>query len=270
MPVEWNESARTWTLSGGNVSYVLHRDDQDRLLHLYWGPRLPADALRYEPSDYYSFASFDLPVSVLPSEIPVCGTGWFGTPAVGIRDAKGAEVVDLKVVSAEILPGKPLPDGLPAVYTETDTEADSLSVSLEDAVSGLRVMAVYSVFTDSGAVTRRLILKNAGRSPLTVTSLLSASVPLWQGGLVSLNLIEALSSASLTTTLVFLFSLARERPIGQFVTMSTAKDGPDITAYFFLLQLRIVFIAPGMSSAFLSLQIKTLSPLPPSVDLITN
>ena len=188
MPVEWNESARTWTLSGGDVSYVLHRDEQDRLLHLYWGPRLPGDALRYEPWDYHSFASFDLPVSVLPSEIPVCGTGWFGTPAIGIRDAKGSEVVDLKVVSVEILPGKPLPDGLPAVYTESDSEADSLAVYLEDGVSGLQVTAIYSVFAQGGAVTRRIMLKNAGSTSLTVTSLLSASVPLWQGGLDILHL----------------------------------------------------------------------------------
>ena len=69
MPVERNADARTWTLSGGDVSYVLHQDEQDRLLNLYWGPRLPGDALRFDPGDYFSFASFDLPVSVLPLEL---------------------------------------------------------------------------------------------------------------------------------------------------------------------------------------------------------
>ena len=54
MPVEMNPSSRTWTLSGGNTSYVLHRDEQDRLLHLYWGPRLGGDVLTYNPSDYSS------------------------------------------------------------------------------------------------------------------------------------------------------------------------------------------------------------------------
>lgn len=188
MPIETNHSARTWTLSGGSTSYVLHQDEQDRLLHLYWGPRLGGNDLTYDPSDYNSFASFDLPVSVLPSELPVCGTGWFGTPAVGIRDAGGNEVADLRVVSAEIHPGKPVLPGLPAVYTEKDEEADSLSVHLEDVVSGLQITALFTVFSESGAVTRSLTLKNAGREPLTVTSLLSASVPMWRSDLDLLHL----------------------------------------------------------------------------------
>ena len=188
MPVEFNSAARTWTLSGGDTSYVLHRDEQDRLLNLYWGPRIPADALRFDPADYSSFVAFDLPVSVLPLELPVCGSGWFGTPAVGIRDALGDEVVDLRIVSAEVSPGKPVLPGLPATYTGTDDEAETLSVLLADAVSGLKVNARYTVFAESGAVTRSLTLENAGSVPLTVTSLLSASVPLWRGDLDAVHL----------------------------------------------------------------------------------
>ena len=188
MPVEWNASARTWTLSGGNVSYVLHRDGEDRLLNLYWGPRLPSGAVSFDPSDYFSFAAFDLPVSVLPLELPVCGSGWFGRPAVGVRTEAGDEVTDLRIVSAEILPGKPALPGLPATYAETDEEADSLAVHLEDAQTGLKVTALYSVFAETGAVARSLSLENAGAAPLTVTSLLSASVPLWRGDLDAVHL----------------------------------------------------------------------------------
>ena len=188
MPVEFNSAARTWTLSGGDTSYVLHRDEQDRLLNLYWGWRIPADALCFDPADYSSFAAFDLPVSVLPLELPVCGSGWFGTPAVGIRDARGDEVVDLRFISAEVFPGKPSLPGLPATYAEPDDEADTLSILLEDAVSGLKVTARYTVFAESGAVTRNLTLENAGSAPLTVTSLLSASVPLWRGDLDAVHL----------------------------------------------------------------------------------
>ena len=183
MPVERNAAARTWTLSGGDVSYVLHQDEEARLLNLYWGPRLPGDALRYDPRDYFSFASFDLPVSVLPLELPVCGSGWYGTPAVGIRDAAGNETADLRVVTTEILSGKPSLPGLPATYTEQDAEAETLVVYLEDCLTGLRAAAFYSVFTDSGVITRSLRLENTGTAPLTVTSLLSASVPLWRGDL---------------------------------------------------------------------------------------
>ncbi len=183
MPVEFSPSSRTWTLSGGNVSYVLHRDNQDRLLHLYWGPRLPGDALVFNQEDYRSFPSFDLPVSVLPLELPVSGAGWYGIPAVGIRDSFGYEAADLRIVSSEIFQGKPALSGLPATYTESIDEAETLSLLLEDAVSGLQVTALYSVFSQSGAVARSLLLKNSGSAPLTVTSLFSASVPFWRNDL---------------------------------------------------------------------------------------
>ncbi len=188
MPVQVNMDTGTWILSGGNVSYVLHQDTQGRLLNLYWGPRLPGDVLCFDPQDYAPVASFDLPVSVLPLDLPVCGSGWYGTPAVGIRDAFGNETADLRIASAEVLPGKPPLPGLPATYTEQDEEADSLLVHLEDTLTGLRLTALYTVFAGSGVITRSLQLENAGTSPLTVTSLLSASVPLWNGNLDIIHL----------------------------------------------------------------------------------
>ena len=183
MPVHISTDACTWTLSGGNISYILHKDTENRLLHLYWGPRVPDGSVHWNPEDYLSLASFDLPFSVLPLELPVCGTGWFGTPAVGICDSDGCEVVDLRVVSYEIIPGKPLLPGLPSVYTENKSEADTLAVRLEDSVSGLIVTALFTVFADSGVIIRSQFLKNNGKNSLTVTSLLSASVPLWRGDL---------------------------------------------------------------------------------------
>ena len=188
MPVEMNSSAGTWTLSGGDVSYVIHHDAEGRLLHLYWGPRLPADAISFHPEDYQSFASFDLPVSVLPLELPVCGTGWHGVPAVGVRTARGDEVADIRFHSAEILPGKPAIEGLPATYTENDGEAQTLAIHLEDSFTGLRLTAFYTVFENTGVITRSLQLNNAGSFPLAITSLLSASVPLWGGSLDAVHL----------------------------------------------------------------------------------
>ena len=188
MPIETNPEASTWTLSGGNTSYVLHRDQENRLLHLYWGPRLPGNALRYDPAEYFPVASFDLPASVLPAELPVCGSGWYGLPAVGVCGASGEDVTDLRFVSAVISPGKPPLPGLPATYTEKDSEAETLSVLLEDRLTGLRVTANYTVFTESGVITRSLVIENSGISPFTVTSLLSASVPFWRSDLDAVHL----------------------------------------------------------------------------------
>ena len=179
MSVVKHPSQDLFFLSGGSVSMVLYVDEDRRLLNLHWGAPLPVSALPFRGDEDRPVASFDLPLSAMPLDIPVCGNGWYGTPAVGIRNAQGDTVTDLRVVSWQISPGKTIPAGLPATYVETLAEADSLEFILQDALTGLRVIAQYTVFAGSGAVTRRLKLINEGPSPLQITHLFPASVPLW-------------------------------------------------------------------------------------------
>ena len=179
MPVRFDSENRTAFLSGGGVSYVLYRDAEEHLLNLYWGPEVPCGSLRYDPEDYRPFASFDLPLSLIPHEIPVCGRGWYGLPAVALRNAAGDDVVDLRFAGWEARPGKPALPGLPAAYVEDDAEADTLTVRLQDPDTGIRVTASYSVFAETGAVTRSLTVENASGEPVVLTGLLSASVPFW-------------------------------------------------------------------------------------------
>ncbi len=41
MPVCYHSKNRTFELSGGNVSYVLHVDEDGILMNHYWGRRVP-------------------------------------------------------------------------------------------------------------------------------------------------------------------------------------------------------------------------------------
>ena len=188
MPVNIDRKNRLFFLSGGGISYVMKIDEERRLLNLHWGHALPFSALPYDPAQDGPAASFDLPVSSLPLEIPVCGTGWYGTPAVSVENSQGDNITDLRVTGWRIRDGKASLSGLPATYTESPSEAQSLEIDLEDALTGLHVTALYSVFHDTGAVTRSLILQNRGSAPLKITQLLSASVPLWESGLEVLHL----------------------------------------------------------------------------------
>ena len=174
---------RTFFLSGGNVTYVLHRDPEDHLLCLYWGARIPDHSLAYCPEDFTSVASFDLPALRLPWDLPCRGSGWYGTPAVSVLNNHGDDITDLRVVSFRIAAGKPALPGLPALYTESAEEADTLTILLEDSLTGLQVEASYTVFSSSGAIARSLNIRNAGSSSLRLRALQSASVPLWESGL---------------------------------------------------------------------------------------
>ena len=188
MAVWIDDAAKTFTLTGGKISYVMKVDEDARLLHLHWGPAVPSGALRFCPEAWRPVASFDLPLSVLPLELPTWGQGWYGEPALAVQSPAGDEITDLRVTGWETVPGKPALPGLPAVYTEADAEAETLRVFLRDALTGVEAEALYTVFSASGAIARSLKIVNRGNAPVEITRLLAASVPFWEGDFEALHL----------------------------------------------------------------------------------
>lgn len=182
MSVFFDSNHRCFYLSGGNTSYILHVDNAGRLLNLHWGARVPDASYAPDLSGYPDFASFDPRESTLPHELPTSGTGYFGLPAVSTLTAAGNNVTVLRYVSHRITPGKPALPGLPATYVESDSEADTLELLLRDALTGLEVTVLYSVFAATGIITRALLLKNTGNEPIRLTGLFSASAPLQGNG----------------------------------------------------------------------------------------
>ena len=183
MPVTFDPVNKVFCLSSAVSSYVMAIDDENRLLHLHWGAQVPSGSLCFHPEDYCPVASFDLPEAVLPYELPTVGRGWYGLPAVSVRNPEGDDLLDLKVVSWKALSGKPTLSGLPSTYTDRPGEVSSLVISLEDSIISLQVDAFYSIFESTGVITRSLVLRNRGSSPLILTALLSASVPFWSSDL---------------------------------------------------------------------------------------
>lgn len=179
MSIAYREQDRVFTLSGGGISYVLGVTPDGRLMNLYWGPRVPDGAIPCDLSDYPGFASFDLPEYWQPAEVPTLGSGWYGTPAVDAVNAQGDHVTDLRFFGYRILPGKPTLPGLPATYVEKDEEADSLEVDLKDPLTGLEATVLYTMYKDSGALTRSIRMRNEGTESITLRGVMSASVPMW-------------------------------------------------------------------------------------------
>ena len=73
MSITVSADRKTFYLSGGNTSYVLHMDEDRRLVNLHWGARIADGSLFYSPSDYYGGASFDTDLSRIPLDLPCCG-----------------------------------------------------------------------------------------------------------------------------------------------------------------------------------------------------
>ena len=178
MPVRYIPETRSFYLSGGNVSYVLHVDGEGYLKHLYWGAKVADGSILPQLDNYPGGASFDLPALHQPWELPVRGAGWYGTPAVSVLNEQGNDMSVLTYVSHEIYDGKKPLEGLPATYVEDPSEAQSLEITMEDKLTGLKVVARYSVYAKSGAITRSLLLENGSEKPMQVLGALAASVPM--------------------------------------------------------------------------------------------
>ena len=182
MSIFYDENQKSFYLGAGKASYVLHVDEDGRLLNQHWGARVPDGALSPDFSHYPTLASFDPRTNALPWELPTRGSGWYGEPAVAATNAKGDDMVQLTYVSHAIYMGKNRLPGLPATFARREGDAETLEIELMDRLTSLRVTAVYGVFERTGAITRSLRLKNESGEDMQINGVLSASAPVHGSG----------------------------------------------------------------------------------------
>ena len=171
----FDDSTRTFYLENGEVTYAFCVTD-DTLEHLYFGARIPRDDLRY--ARWISSGSCDaqLPGKIgenhLSQEIPSYGRGDFREPMLGVISEDGCRISGLSYTGYRIYPETGIP-GQPSTFG-----GETLEVTLEDPHKGLRVRLLYTLFSDSPAVTRTCRVENIGEAPLTLTRAYSFSLDL--------------------------------------------------------------------------------------------
>jgi alpha-galactosidase len=175
----------TFFLQGPHSSYVLGLDRHRHLLHLHWGAPVVPGALgtvvhiqdrAFSPNPVPADRAYSL--DLLPQECPTGGASDMRLPAVVVEHPDGSGLLDLVYESHAISAGKPRLSGLPATYVETPGEAETLTITLYDRPSGVRVELSYTVFADFDAVARSLRIINAGDAARFVTRAASASIDL--------------------------------------------------------------------------------------------
>ncbi len=78
--------------------------------------------------------------------------------------------------SHRIYAGKPGLPGLPATYTENDSEADTLEITLRDDDKNLELVLRYSVFEDTDIITRNVDVVNKSQGTVSLNSAMSVSM----------------------------------------------------------------------------------------------
>jgi alpha-galactosidase len=174
--IDWDPAPRAFELHSDALTYILRVHRNGALGGVYFGPPLaPGKSRAYLLGG--DFGGFDNrlgePVAL---EYPTSGGGDFRVPAIEVEHADGSTALDLTYAGHRITAGKPPIPGLPSTYVDDDAEAETLEVDLRDAVSGLEITVVYSVFRDLAAVARGARVRNGGLSALRITTAMSASI----------------------------------------------------------------------------------------------
>lgn len=141
--------------------------------HLYWGGKL---IHRGSMTDLTVSTPKNAGLDRLPQEYPQYGSGDFRNPAYQIELEDGTRITELKYVGYRVIEGKPSLTGLPAIYTEDKSEADTLELELEDIYSGVKIVLSYTIFAHRNVVVRSVRFINDGTNQLKLRRALSASV----------------------------------------------------------------------------------------------
>lgn len=162
MPIIFHEQTREFHICNEKVSYIFRVLANGQLGHIYYGKRISdrddfGGLIEYAKRDmapcaYEGNHCFSL--EHLKQEYPTYGSGDMRYGAYEMEFKDGSRIVDFQYQSHLIFPGKRGLEGLPATYVEAESEAVSLEVTLEDALTGAQMVLSYTVYEEMPVITR--------------------------------------------------------------------------------------------------------------------
>ena len=186
----FHESSRQFHLFNDQISYIIEVMENGQLSNLYYGA-----VIRDRESFTYLRERFEqplnperAPISILSlqftrQEYPSYGTGDFRYPAYRIRQEKGSLISSFVYEGHQIFSGKKDISPLPATYAE-ETDADSLEITLFDAVTQTRMVLSYTLFQHLPVIARHTTFTQVGQSPISLSIAMSLCLDLpdmdWQ------------------------------------------------------------------------------------------
>lgn len=183
MSIQFEEKSKSFILQTENSTYVIQLLREKFLSHVYWGAKIkePVVEAMIKAAGRASFNATtdgdrEFSLDTMPNEYPAYGNSDLRMPAYQLQLENGSRITDLVYESYEIVTGKPALKGLPSVYTESDKEADTLLLTLKDALTGLRVILSYTVMKGYDVIIRSAHLKNEGQQKLKLLRALSMSM----------------------------------------------------------------------------------------------
>lgn len=166
---------KIFNLETKNTLYQMKVDRFGVLNHLWYGEKTDCcmDYLLDYPDAGFSGNIYEAEnertysLNTLPQEYSTSGVGDFRISAISVTHEDGSNALDLRVREYQIKEGKYEIPGLPAVYAKED-EAETLEITLKDTATEAEVILKYGVFQKEDVITRSVVVKNSGKTPIVI------------------------------------------------------------------------------------------------------
>ena len=186
MSVLFEPERRIFTLLTDHSAYQMQIGPEGYLLHTYYG-RACAEDFRYlhlerdcgfSPNPYALSASRGFSLDTMPQEYSGSNGADFRLPCILSDNDDGVLGVDLRYVRHEIRKGAYTLEGLPTAFAGDGEEAETLSIVLADAATGLETELKYGVFPHRDVIARAVRIRNGGEKTVRLGKAASACLDL--------------------------------------------------------------------------------------------
>lgn len=178
MGIQFYEKTKEFCLYNQEISYIFQILKNGQLGHLYYGKRLQnresyAHLLELGRRDMAN-CSFEgdstFSLEHIKQEFPSFGSGDIRYPAYEILQKNGSRITMFQYLKHEIYPGKPKLKGLPATYVESDKEATTLEITLEDTLIKTKMILTYTIYENWPVIARNTRFECELEDEITITN----------------------------------------------------------------------------------------------------
>ena len=164
MSIIFHESSKEFHLYNDEISYIIKILRNGQPGHVYYGKQLNdredfgylVEYARRDMAPYPYEGESKFSLEHLKQEYPTYGSGDTRYPAFELEREDGSRAVDFKYKGHNIFSGKKKLEGLPATYVESESEADTLELILEDEVIHTQMILSYTIYNDLPVITKNV------------------------------------------------------------------------------------------------------------------
>jgi len=185
MAIRFLEKSRTFSLQTKNSTYQMKVTEYGYLLHVFYGVRIDDEDISFLITHYDRGFSPNpnevgdnrtISLDVMPQEFSSAGVGDFRASSIEVENSDGSRAFEGRYTGHRIYHGKYQLPGLPGLRACENDNADTLEIDIKDAVTGLKVTLLYSVFEDLDMITRAVRVTNEGSQAILLKKIMSATV----------------------------------------------------------------------------------------------